>query len=173
MNENITNERALKRLEELKQEGDAAGYILNPDLNITLPLVEGLLVNTDRYLYPSCPCRLATGKKTKDLDIICPCDYRDMDLDEFGSCYCGLYVSQEVFEKQIPFSPIPERRQRKNVSDQKNPDNEKSSVMFSNLSYTVWRCRVCGYLCARDAPPSVCPVCKATKERFECFIEKK
>jgi rubrerythrin len=38
------------------------------------------------------------------------------------------------------------------------------------LPYPVWRCRVCGYLCARDEPPAVCPVCKAQKERFERFF---
>ena len=29
----------------------------------------------------------------------------------------------------------------------------------------------CGYLCAREQPPEVCPICKAKKERFERFIE--
>ncbi|MCX6100041.1 MAG: ferredoxin:glutaredoxin reductase, partial [Candidatus Bipolaricaulota bacterium] len=33
----------------------------------------------------------------------------------------------------------------------------------------VWRCRVCGYLCARERPPAVCPICKATSVRFEIF----
>jgi ferredoxin-thioredoxin reductase catalytic chain len=38
------------------------------------------------------------------------------------------------------------------------------------LPLPVWRCRVCGYLCARDGPPEVCPICKARKERFERFM---
>lgn len=33
----------------------------------------------------------------------------------------------------------------------------------------VWRCKVCGYLCARDGPPAVCPICKADRDRFEPF----
>jgi rubrerythrin len=33
----------------------------------------------------------------------------------------------------------------------------------------VWRCKVCGYLCAREGPPDVCPICKVTKDRFERF----
>jgi len=33
----------------------------------------------------------------------------------------------------------------------------------------VWRCVVCGYLCARKSPPPVCPICKAKKDRFEEF----
>jgi ferredoxin-thioredoxin reductase catalytic chain len=37
----------------------------------------------------------------------------------------------------------------------------------SNLP--VWRCTVCGYLCAREGPPDTCPICKVTKDRFERF----
>lgn len=33
----------------------------------------------------------------------------------------------------------------------------------------VWRCKVCGYLCARERPPNVCPICKADQDRFEEF----
>jgi len=35
--------------------------------------------------------------------------------------------------------------------------------------YPVWRCKVCGYLCARGTPPEKCPVCKASRDRFEPF----
>ena len=33
----------------------------------------------------------------------------------------------------------------------------------------VWRCRVCGYLAARENAPRVCPICKASQDRFESF----
>ena len=33
----------------------------------------------------------------------------------------------------------------------------------------VWRCKVCGYLCARTSPPETCPICKVSRERFEPF----
>jgi len=36
----------------------------------------------------------------------------------------------------------------------------------------VYRCNVCGYLCAREEPPDLCPVCRAKKERFEEFEMK-
>jgi ferredoxin-thioredoxin reductase catalytic chain len=38
------------------------------------------------------------------------------------------------------------------------------------LGYPIWRCKVCGYICARDEPPGICPICKVTKDRFERFI---
>jgi ferredoxin-thioredoxin reductase catalytic chain len=45
-----------------------------------------------------------------------------------------------------------------------------SQARTEGLAYPVWRCKVCGYLCAREAPPDTCPICKAKKERFEQFI---
>ena len=69
-----------------------------------------MLVNERRYGYWACPCRLASGVKKEDLDIICPCDYRDADLDEYGACYCGLYVSREVVDGKRKAARIPERR---------------------------------------------------------------
>ena len=50
-------------------------------------LVKGLLLNETRYSYQACPCRLSEGVKNEDLDIICPCDYRDADLGSFDTCY--------------------------------------------------------------------------------------
>ena len=157
-------EREYARLEDTAEAGS---YHLNPDIEFTKELVNGLLVNERRYGYPSCPCRLASGTKEKDLDIICPCDYRDADVAEFGTCYCGLYVSKSVIEGSKQVGKIPERRpvERKHTMP-------ASPTGSSGLPYTVWRCRVCGYLCARDAPPDECPVCRARKERFEVFMRK-
>jgi ferredoxin-thioredoxin reductase catalytic subunit len=71
----------------LNREAEAAGYHLNPEVSFTKELVKGLIVNENRYGYWACPCRLASGKKLDDLDIICPSDYRDADLTEYGTCY--------------------------------------------------------------------------------------
>ena len=162
----IDPERLRKTHEQLKADAEAGGYHLNPDAEWTLGLVEGLLTNEGRYGYPACPCRLASGKKEDDLDIICPCDYRDTDITEYGSCYCALYVSKDIKEGLKKAGPIPERRQPK------REDRIKRAFQGSgqSLAYPVWRCDVCGYLCARDEPPGECPICKAKKERFSRFM---
>jgi rubrerythrin len=49
------------------------------------------------------------------------------------------------------------------------PDTFPKSPLDS-LPFPVWRCTVCGYLCAREHPPEICPICKVKKERFERFI---
>jgi ferredoxin-thioredoxin reductase catalytic chain len=73
--------------EKLKKEAEAGGYHLNPDAEFTKALVKGLLTNEKRYGYQACPCRLAAGRKEEDLDIVCPCDYRDADVVDFDACY--------------------------------------------------------------------------------------
>jgi ferredoxin-thioredoxin reductase catalytic subunit len=67
-----------------RAEADANtyGYHLTPDPELLQGFLEGLKVNEERYGYPSCPCRLASGKFEFDRDIICPCDYRDPDVAE-------------------------------------------------------------------------------------------
>jgi ferredoxin-thioredoxin reductase catalytic subunit len=106
----ILPERVEKVYAHLDEWAESAGYHLNPDREFTWDLVEGLLVNRKRYGYQACPCRLASGDREKDEDIICPCVYRDPDLEEYGACYCALYVSDEVLRGEREVEPIPERR---------------------------------------------------------------
>lgn len=153
--------------EELSTAAEAAGYNLNPDMDTTMPLIEGLVVNSKRYGYRLCPCRLTSGSKEADLDIICPCDYRDPDLDEYGTCYCGLYVSGDVLEGKAEFHPIPERRPP--AEKRETGESSEAVVQSTEDGIGVFRCRVCGYLCARSGPPETCPICKAGRERFEPF----
>lgn len=73
-------------------------------------LIKGLAVNRERYGYPSCPCRISSGILENDKDIVCPCDYRTPDVEEYGMCYCALYVNKDVHDGKRPNEPIPERR---------------------------------------------------------------
>jgi len=177
MRSEIPKEEIDALYERLDREAEASGYHLNPDREFTRELVEGLLVNERRYGYWACPCRLATGDKQKDLDIICPCDYRDPDLLDWGACYCCLYVSEEIARGEREPQPIPERRppegQRPQDQTSSSQPEENSFVKkpaVPGQAMPVWRCRVCGYLCAREKPPAVCPICKAKQDRFEQFM---
>jgi ferredoxin-thioredoxin reductase catalytic subunit/rubredoxin len=155
--------------DRLEREAGEGGYHFNPDRAMTLALVEGLLTNERRYGYLMCPCRLAFGEKQKDLDLICPCDYRDADLEERDACFCGLYVSGRVAEGKAGAHSIPERRPEEYQLHGFLPAAKVVEGRAVTTAIPVWRCRVCGYLCARETPPGVCPVCKAKKDRFEPF----
>ncbi|MCF8144645.1 MAG: ferredoxin:thioredoxin reductase [Deltaproteobacteria bacterium] len=104
MNEVEALYQALKKAQEPK------GYLFNKDKERVYELLDGLLVNKQRYGYMCCPCRLASGDREKDRDILCPCIYREDDVKEYGSCYCNLYVSKEWNEETSPHVYVPERR---------------------------------------------------------------
>ena len=96
--------------EMLKKVQEPKGYYFSSDSERTFELLAALILNRERYGYMCCPCRLASGNREADSDIICPCVYRTPDVKEYGSCYCNLYVSQEWNDGAIPHPYVPERR---------------------------------------------------------------
>jgi len=162
-----------------RAEADAKtyGYHLNPDPDFLRNLLEGLKQNEERYGYPSCPCRLASGKFEFDRDIICPCDYRDPDVEEFGACYCALFVRKDVFEGKTPLLPVSERRPLEKqaraygVRTEAPAEKKVESVVTaakesSEIRLKLWYCKQCGYVVFREDPPYICPICKAKREMF-------
>ena len=101
---------AQELFEMLKKVQEPKGFFFNNDRERVFDLLEALLANKERYGYMACPCRLASGDREADRDIICPCAYREPDVAEFGSCYCNLYVSEAWNEGNVAEEYIPERR---------------------------------------------------------------
>lgn len=163
----VSREKVEAYVAGLERDAEAGGYHLNPDREFVESLARGLMVNEERYGYGACPCRLAADDREADLDIICPCNYRDSDLTEWGACYCALYVAESVLSGRREVQPVPERRP---PEDERNRDDSIIGSVGEDLSHPVWRCSVCGYLCAREWPPDRCPICKAGKDRFKRFI---
>ena len=101
--------------ETLKKVQEPKGYYFNRDKERVFDLLDALLVNKKRYGYMSCPCRLASGERDLDKDILCPCVYRNPDVEEYGSCYCNLYVSKAWNEDKVTHVHIPERRPQEKI----------------------------------------------------------
>jgi ferredoxin-thioredoxin reductase catalytic subunit len=99
-----------KLFETLKQANEKKNIFFNKDRDLVFELLESLVVNKERYGYMACPCRLACQDREKDKDIICPCEYRARDLEEYGACYCGLYISKELNNRERESEYVPERR---------------------------------------------------------------
>jgi len=158
---------------EIKEQAEVGRYHLNPDEDFVKELVHGILINEDRYGFDACPCRLCIGPREDNLDIICPCDYRDQDLTDYGICYCALYVSKDIAAKKSPVPAIPDRRSPPGKCVSEEAEIAKPSLLTENksLPFPVYRCRVCGYLCARTNPPETCPICGVSSDRFEKYIE--
>lgn len=173
----ITLEQVLRRVE---MDAKTSGCYLIPDKDLLEAFLEGLKANEERYGYPSCPCRLASGNLEYDRDIICPCDYRDPDIAEYGTCYCRLFVNKEIYEGKKELPTLPERRpmekqmrafqtaQTKVVAqEQPAVSTEKEDLIQITIGKKkLWYCKQCGYVTFREDPPYVCPICKAKREMF-------
>jgi ferredoxin-thioredoxin reductase catalytic subunit len=174
----ITLEQVRKRAEA---DAKTYGYYLVPQQELLQMFLEGLKTNEERYGYPSCPCRLAIGNLDIDRDIICPCDYRDPDVAEYGACYCRLYVNKTVYESQnLP--EVPERRplekQQRAYGSSTDMKPAQTTPQTTNLpsqmqtekpvevKKKLWYCKQCGYVVYREDPPYICPICKAKREMF-------
>jgi ferredoxin-thioredoxin reductase catalytic chain len=186
----------LTTLEQIQERAEADartyGYYLVKDPEFFEGLTEGLKKNEERYGYFSCPCRLASGKLEYDRDILCPCDYRDPDVMEFGACYCNLYVRKDIYEGKMELQPVPERRpiekQARAYSEStfpgalgskvaetetRNATSTKASTLSKEqkeemiqIAPKMWYCKQCGYVVFREDPPYICPICKAKRELF-------
>ena len=95
-----------------------------------------------------------------------PPERHRIDPRTAGWCYCGLYVSESVIEGEKSIAPIPERRKPPEERERRG----QMPAAIPSLTLPVWRYRVCGYLCAHDGPPGVCPIYRVKKERFERFM---
>ena len=79
--------KAVQLYEMMRKIQEPMGYFFNRERGKVFDLLNALLLNRDRYGYMCCPCRLASGDREWDRDIICPCAYRDEDIREYGRCY--------------------------------------------------------------------------------------
>lgn len=176
------SEKNNEKLEWAKKNAQESGFYICPDPDMLAGLIEGLVILEGRLGYAPCPCRISSGIKAYDSDIICPCEYRDADIAEFGMCYCSLFVSEELKDDPSKMQPVPERRpieaqdaamEAKEKKDRgeavEDEPHEHVQVGVDDKGIPIWRCVVCGYLAARENPPPICPICKAKADKFEPF----
>ncbi len=96
--------------EYFKRFETSKGYFLHADETHRLDTIDSLIANKNRYGHLACPCRLASGNVEDDKDIICPCDYCEDDVNEFGACYCILFVKEEFKDDPEFYPDIDDRR---------------------------------------------------------------
>ena len=73
-------------------------FMLNPDKEHLEFIIQGILTNEKKFGMRLCPCRVRDGTKQRDLELICPCNFKSQEIwTEKGACWCGLFVKREKF----------------------------------------------------------------------------
>lgn len=75
-------------------------FKLNPDRRHVDFIIQGVLGNEKNYGLKLCPCRLRNGKRERDLELICPCNFKTHETwlnprkNMIPMCWCGLFVKK-------------------------------------------------------------------------------
>jgi ferredoxin-thioredoxin reductase catalytic subunit len=75
------------------------GYKFTPDGELVEFLLEQEVALEREHGAPFCPCQLRTGKRPKDMLIVCPCiPFHRKHFDAMKRCWCGLFVHVDVVD---------------------------------------------------------------------------
>ncbi|UCD06864.1 MAG: ferredoxin:thioredoxin reductase [Candidatus Aenigmatarchaeota archaeon] len=87
------NKEELRRVwERFTEKND---FMLNPDKSLVDMVIDGVLENEKKHGLMLCPCRLRDGTREKDLELICPCNFKAQSVwKDKGRCWCGLFVKR-------------------------------------------------------------------------------
>ena len=90
---NLEPEQTRTAWESFTEKND---FMLNPDKMHVDTVLEGIYKNEEKFKLKLCPCRLRDGKRERDLELICPCNFKTHDTwKEKGMCWCGLFVRKQ------------------------------------------------------------------------------
>ncbi len=82
-------------LARAKRDAAAHKFPLNPSKKHVDGVIKGLIRNKHQYGEYYCPCKVITGDKKRDADIICMCRV----AREKKRCICGLFVDPAAQNK--------------------------------------------------------------------------
>lgn len=58
-------------------------------------IAEGILELEKKQGLKLCPCRLRDGSRERDLELLCPCNFKTHDTwSREGRCWCKLFVKK-------------------------------------------------------------------------------
>jgi len=70
-------------------------FMLNSDSNHVNAVADGVLENERKHSLKLCPCRLRDGTRERDLELLCPCNFKTQETwKNEGRCWCGLFVKR-------------------------------------------------------------------------------
>ncbi len=83
----------------MKKYADAKELTTNPHRMYLTNLKIWLAENEEIYGQRLCPCFEATGDRSTDRNLICPCTYAPHDIEAHGTCHCNLFGRADLAEE--------------------------------------------------------------------------
>tara|TARA_Y100000310_G_scaffold50135_1_gene46236 strand:- start:2140 stop:2406 length:267 start_codon:yes stop_codon:yes gene_type:complete len=88
----MNKQQLIQTWENLTEKND---FKLNPDQKHVETVAEGVLKNEERFKLKLCPCRLRDNTRERDLELICPCNFKVQETWKTKDmCWCGLFVKR-------------------------------------------------------------------------------
>ena len=90
-------EQLRKIWEDFSKNND---FQLNPDKKHVDFVVKGVLENEKKHGLKLCPCRLRDNSRKRDLELICPCNFKthktwlEPTNNRQPMCWCGLFIKR-------------------------------------------------------------------------------
>ncbi len=94
----MDEQKLLKVWEKFTEKND---FVLNLDKEHVQMIIKGVLENENKFELKLCPCRLRDGTREKDLELICPCNFKTHTTwlkpsnGRKPMCWCGLFVKKQ------------------------------------------------------------------------------
>ncbi|MFC1957601.1 ferredoxin-thioredoxin reductase catalytic domain-containing protein [Chloroflexota bacterium] len=88
----MNKKKLIAAFEEFTGNND---FMLNPDQELVSMVIDSLFANEKDCGLKLCPCRLRDDSRKRDLELICPCNFKSQDIWKTeGRCWCGLFVKR-------------------------------------------------------------------------------
>ncbi|MFC1571435.1 ferredoxin-thioredoxin reductase catalytic domain-containing protein [Candidatus Margulisiibacteriota bacterium] len=89
----LNKQEILAAFEEFCQKNE---FNLNFNKAHVEACIDGILENEKKYGLKYCPCRIAVGDFEKDVELLCPCNFKAQEkYRNQGECWCGLFKKGE------------------------------------------------------------------------------
>ena len=89
----MNKEELRKAWEKFTENND---FVLNPDKEVVDMVIKGVSDNEKKYGFKLCPCKLRDGTREKDLELICPCNFKIQETwQKKEECWCSLFVKRK------------------------------------------------------------------------------
>jgi len=88
-----------KQSKWIKTYAQKKNYDVNPNLMINTNLKVWLSEMEGIYGKRICPCFDPSGDKSLDKAMICPCQFIEEEIDEYGTCHCALFGKKGLTEQ--------------------------------------------------------------------------